>query len=96
MSLYPDLDDMAANSPVAVKELAELRARVKELEEAHERAGRELIAWRAAIQRITPGGSEFMDPASVEAWAQKQNRELADAKMKAAMAGRALRGEEGQ
>jgi hypothetical protein len=34
MSLYPDLDDMAANSPVAVKELAELRARVRELEGA--------------------------------------------------------------
>jgi hypothetical protein len=42
---------------------------------------RELIAWRAAIQRITPGGSEFMDPESVERWAQKQNRELGQTKM---------------
>ena len=51
----------------------------------------EVIAWRAAIQRITPGGSEFMDPASVEAWARKQNHELAEAKMKAAKAERVLR-----
>jgi len=42
---------------------------------------REMIAWRAAIQRITPGGSEFMDPESVERWAQKQNREFGQAKM---------------
>jgi len=42
---------------------------------------REMIAWRAATQRITPGGSEFMDPESVERWAQKQNRELGQTKM---------------
>jgi hypothetical protein len=42
---------------------------------------REMISWRSAIQRITPGGSEFMTPEAVELWAQKQTRELGQAKM---------------
>jgi NTP pyrophosphatase (non-canonical NTP hydrolase) len=37
-------------------------------EEGGRKSERELIAWRAAIQRMTPGGSEFMDPAAVEAY----------------------------
>ncbi len=45
MSLYPDLDDVAAESPVATKELAELRARAKELE----REVKILQQWRIAI-----------------------------------------------
>ena len=58
-----------------------LQSAFDELTRRAERAEREMIAWRAAIQRITPGGSEFMDPESVERWAQKQNRELGQTKM---------------
>lgn len=43
-------------------------------------AEREMIAWRAAIQRLTPGGSEFTTPAEVERWVQERNREHAETK----------------
>lgn len=47
MSLYPDLDDVAAESPVATKELAELRAKVKELEDEVEKLANGFIGLMA-------------------------------------------------
>ena len=72
--IVPDLLDARQHGEDAEKHRHDQERRA-------ERAEREMIAWRAAIQRITPGGSEFMDPESVERWAQKQNRELGQAKM---------------
>ncbi len=64
MSLYLDLDDVAAESPVATKELAELRARVRELEEAGERAvtllrkGGYIMRAVASLERVLCGEEE--------------------------------------
>jgi len=64
-----------------VKELNALSRHLSAERAAREQAERETVKWRAAIQRITPGGSEFMSPEAVEAWAAKVFREMGDAKM---------------
>ena len=44
----------------------------------------ELCKWRAAIQQLTPGGSEFMSPKSVEEYANRERLHHAETKLKLA------------
>lgn len=46
-----------------------------------ERLESNLIKWRSAIQELTPGGSEFMNPENVKAWAQQMKSDVASAKL---------------
>jgi hypothetical protein len=53
-------------------------------------AVRDLCRWRSAAQRLTPGGSEFMDPEAVRAYADQKNQRLHRALSRAVIAEREL------
>lgn len=52
-------------------ELLELRAEVERLTKERAKAEADMIEWRKAIQRLTPGGSEFTSPKDVVAWVER-------------------------
>ncbi|MCT4492689.1 hypothetical protein [Bosea minatitlanensis] len=51
----------------------------------------ELCRWRAAFQRVTPGGSEFFSPQAVREWADKLKLDVFEANKRAALAERRVR-----
>lgn len=51
----------------------------------------ELCRWRAAFQSFTPGGSEFMDPRAVRAWADGLKTQVFEANKRAVLAERKVR-----
>lgn len=68
-----------------------LSAQAKELEEASEREAKavdDLCRWRAAFQRVTPGGSEFFDPKAVREWADKLKTDVFEVNKRAVLATR--------
>ncbi len=93
--LIASMDDAAMDKMQAMMgQVAEQRdialAYGAERERLRESAERDLCRWRAAIQEITPGGSEFMDPVAVRQWAAMLKRETCEAKLAKAKAERAL------
>jgi hypothetical protein len=54
---------------------------IQALTEENERLTAEMLAWRIAMQRLTPGGSEFMTPQACEEYAATLKRETVEAKL---------------
>ena len=70
--------------PVFDQQDADLMADIRELKRERDHAVRDLCRWRSAIQAMTPGGSEFMDPEVVRDWAERMKRENAQMKLELA------------
>lgn len=86
------------DEPATPSDVAELRDRLAEAEtdaaqwmKTALKAERDMIRWRAAIQDLTPLGSEFMDPEAVKAFARRQKTECCVAKLEAARLRKQLR-----
>ncbi len=65
----------------AADTIQSLRAQLAEKEKERVKSYEEMVKWRAAIQRLTPGGSEYMTPQAVEEWAAMLRNELHEARV---------------
>jgi hypothetical protein len=81
----------------AMKELLEARAEraakdaeIERLTKERDEAQSEMLAWRIAVQRLTPGGSEFTTPQSVIDWVVRGRNDEFEAKKRGVLAKRAL------
>ncbi|MGY6251684.1 hypothetical protein ACXIUS_29865 [Bosea thiooxidans] len=73
---------------------AEIERLKKEVGQKHDEANRyvnEMIEWRSAFQRVTPGGSEFTSPQAVRDWADMLKMQVFEANKRAVLAERKLR-----
>ncbi|KRE08143.1 hypothetical protein ASE61_00565 [Bosea sp. Root670] len=71
-----------------VAELAEARREVGRKHDEANRYVNEMIAWRSAFQRVTPGGSEFTSPEAVRDWADMLKEQVFEANKKAVLSKR--------
>jgi hypothetical protein len=70
--------------------LAAKDAEIERLKKERDEAQSEMLAWRIAVQRLTPGGSEFTTPQSVIDWVVRVRADDFETKKRDVLAKRAL------
>lgn len=90
-TLLDALSSQSLSLSEAREEIERLR---KEVGQKHDEANRyvnEMIEWRSAFQRVTPGGSEFTSPQAVRDWADMLKMQVFEANKRAVLAERKVR-----